>query len=45
VKERGAFSVKMGPRVVARRWSAEAVKAAIADRSRWLGTVQGIMRV
>jgi lipid II:glycine glycyltransferase (peptidoglycan interpeptide bridge formation enzyme) len=27
----GAFSVKMGPPVVARRWSAEAVKAAIAD--------------
>ncbi|MFJ9615004.1 lipid II:glycine glycyltransferase FemX [Streptomyces noursei] len=31
VKGRGAFSVKMGPPVVARRWSAEAVKAAIAD--------------
>ncbi|MGD3108657.1 lipid II:glycine glycyltransferase FemX [Streptomyces sp. YGL11-2] len=31
LKERGAFSVKMGPPVVARRWSAEAVKAAIAD--------------
>ncbi|MYR44991.1 peptidoglycan bridge formation glycyltransferase FemA/FemB family protein [Streptomyces sp. SID5910] len=31
LKERGAFSVKMGPPVVARRWSAETVKAAIAD--------------
>lgn len=31
LKERGAFSVKMGPPVAARRWSAEAVKAAIAD--------------
>ncbi|MFI8094059.1 lipid II:glycine glycyltransferase FemX [Streptomyces sp. NPDC086080] len=31
LKEQGAFSVKMGPPVVARRWSAEAVKAAIAD--------------
>ncbi|MFE7315965.1 lipid II:glycine glycyltransferase FemX [Streptomyces sp. NPDC057555] len=31
LKKQGAFSVKMGPPVVARRWSAEAVKAAIAD--------------
>ncbi|MFJ9720498.1 lipid II:glycine glycyltransferase FemX [Streptomyces sp. NPDC101213] len=31
LKARGAFSVKMGPPVVARRWSADAVKAAIAD--------------
>ncbi|WP_217206767.1 peptidoglycan bridge formation glycyltransferase FemA/FemB family protein [Streptomyces sp. AC550_RSS872] len=31
LKGRGAFSVKMGPPVVVRRWSAEAVKAAIAD--------------
>ncbi|WP_405476939.1 lipid II:glycine glycyltransferase FemX [Streptomyces canus] len=31
LKGQGAFSVKMGPPVVARRWSAEAVKAAIAD--------------
>jgi lipid II:glycine glycyltransferase (peptidoglycan interpeptide bridge formation enzyme) len=31
LKEQGAFSVKMGPPVVARRWSTEAVKAAIAD--------------
>ncbi|MBL1081905.1 peptidoglycan bridge formation glycyltransferase FemA/FemB family protein [Streptomyces actinomycinicus] len=31
LKRRGAFSVKMGPPVVTRRWSPEAVKAAIAD--------------
>ncbi|WP_042371410.1 lipid II:glycine glycyltransferase FemX [Streptacidiphilus neutrinimicus] len=31
LKDQGAFSVKMGPPVVARRWSADAVKAAIAD--------------
>ncbi|MFI9646661.1 lipid II:glycine glycyltransferase FemX [Streptomyces sp. NPDC052040] len=31
LKSRGAFSVKMGPPVVVRRWSADAVKAAIAD--------------
>ena len=31
LKGRGAFSVKMGPPVVVRRWSAEAVKDAIAD--------------
>lgn len=31
LKERGAFSVKMGPPVVTRRWSADAVKAAITD--------------
>lgn len=31
LKAQGVFSVKMGPPVVARRWSAEAVKAAIAD--------------
>ncbi|MDQ0831709.1 lipid II:glycine glycyltransferase (peptidoglycan interpeptide bridge formation enzyme) [Streptomyces achromogenes] len=30
LKGRGAFSVKMGPPVVVRRWSAAAVKAAIA---------------
>ncbi|MFE1251572.1 lipid II:glycine glycyltransferase FemX [Streptomyces sp. NPDC058766] len=29
--KRGAFAVRMGPPVVVRRWSAEAVKAAIAD--------------
>ncbi|MEW2396849.1 peptidoglycan bridge formation glycyltransferase FemA/FemB family protein [Streptomyces sp. NPDC046862] len=31
LKSRGAFSVKMGPPVVVRRWNADAVKAAIAD--------------
>ncbi|MET7287843.1 peptidoglycan bridge formation glycyltransferase FemA/FemB family protein [Streptomyces sp. NPDC005573] len=31
LERRGAFSVKMGPPVVLRRWSPEAVKAAIAD--------------
>ncbi|MEU6096653.1 peptidoglycan bridge formation glycyltransferase FemA/FemB family protein [Streptomyces sp. NPDC047079] len=31
LRSRGAFSVKMGPPVTVRRWSAEAVKAAIAD--------------
>ncbi|WCD97674.1 peptidoglycan bridge formation glycyltransferase FemA/FemB family protein [Streptomyces sp. HUAS 31] len=31
LKGQGAFSVKMGPPVVARRWNTEAVKAAIAD--------------
>ncbi|MEU9286343.1 peptidoglycan bridge formation glycyltransferase FemA/FemB family protein [Streptomyces sp. NPDC048275] len=31
LKARGAFTVKMGPPVVVRRWSADAVKAAIAD--------------
>ncbi|QLI99832.1 peptidoglycan bridge formation glycyltransferase FemA/FemB family protein [Streptomyces sp. NEAU-sy36] len=31
LKRRGAFSVKMGPPVVVRRWSPDAVKAAIAD--------------
>ncbi|MGQ5636434.1 MULTISPECIES: lipid II:glycine glycyltransferase FemX [unclassified Streptomyces] len=31
LKGLGAFSVKMGPPVVARRWSPEAVKAAITD--------------
>ncbi|WP_128431862.1 lipid II:glycine glycyltransferase FemX [Streptomyces cyaneus] len=31
LKGKGAFSVKMGPPVVARRWNTEAVKAAIAD--------------
>ncbi|MFF4834804.1 lipid II:glycine glycyltransferase FemX [Streptomyces sp. NPDC001315] len=31
LKARGAFSVKMGPPVVVRRWNADAVKAAIAD--------------
>ncbi|MEV8554138.1 peptidoglycan bridge formation glycyltransferase FemA/FemB family protein [Streptomyces glaucescens] len=31
LRQHGAFSVRMGPPVVARRWSAEAVKAGIAD--------------
>ena len=31
LKSQGAFSVKMGPPVVGRRWDAETVKAAIAD--------------
>ncbi|MFE5739846.1 lipid II:glycine glycyltransferase FemX [Streptomyces celluloflavus] len=31
LKAQGAFSVKMGPPVVARGWDAEAVKTAIAD--------------
>lgn len=31
LKKQGAFSVKMGPPVVVRRWNADAVKAAIAD--------------
>jgi lipid II:glycine glycyltransferase (peptidoglycan interpeptide bridge formation enzyme) len=40
LKANGAFSVKLGPPVVARRWSAAAVKAAIADpAARRLGDV------
>ncbi|MFG2604031.1 lipid II:glycine glycyltransferase FemX [Streptomyces sp. NPDC048514] len=40
LRSRGAFSVKMGPPVVARRWSPDAVKAAIADpEARRLGEV------
>ncbi|MEU0430502.1 peptidoglycan bridge formation glycyltransferase FemA/FemB family protein [Streptomyces sp. NPDC006290] len=40
LKSRGAFTVKMGPPVVARRWSADAVKTAIADpAARRLGEV------
>jgi lipid II:glycine glycyltransferase (peptidoglycan interpeptide bridge formation enzyme) len=31
LKSQGAFTVKMGPPVAVRRWSADAVKAAIAD--------------
>ncbi|MER6357701.1 peptidoglycan bridge formation glycyltransferase FemA/FemB family protein [Streptomyces sp. NPDC001634] len=31
LRSRDAFSVRMGPPVVVRRWSADAVKAAIAD--------------
>ncbi|WP_217140314.1 peptidoglycan bridge formation glycyltransferase FemA/FemB family protein [Streptomyces sp. AC627_RSS907] len=45
LKERGAFSVRMGPPVVTRRWSAEAVKAAIADpAARRLGDVEPTVR-
>ncbi|WP_330345100.1 aminoacyltransferase [Streptomyces longwoodensis] len=41
LKGRGAFSVKMGPPVVLRRWSADAVKAAVADPdARRLGDVE-----
>ena len=41
LKAQGAFSVKMGPPVVARRWSADAVKAAIAEpRARLLRDVE-----
>ncbi|MEY2245185.1 lipid II:glycine glycyltransferase FemX [Streptomyces sp. SAS_267] len=40
LKSRGAFTVKMGPPVVARRWSADTVKTAIADpAARRLGEV------
>ena len=31
LRRRGAFAVRMGPPVVVRRWSADAVKAAITD--------------
>ncbi|MFJ7768606.1 lipid II:glycine glycyltransferase FemX [Streptomyces sp. NPDC097107] len=45
LKKRGVFSVRMGPPVVARRWSAEAVKAAIADPgARRLGDVEATVR-
>ncbi|MEV5428434.1 peptidoglycan bridge formation glycyltransferase FemA/FemB family protein [Streptomyces sp. NPDC052701] len=41
LRRRGAFSVRMGPPVEVRRWSAEAVKAAIADpAARRLGDVR-----
>jgi lipid II:glycine glycyltransferase (peptidoglycan interpeptide bridge formation enzyme) len=33
LKKQGAFAVRMGPPVVTRRWSAEQVKAGIADAS------------
>ncbi|MFE2299535.1 lipid II:glycine glycyltransferase FemX [Streptomyces sp. NPDC059445] len=40
LKSRGAFTVKMGPPVVTRRWSADTVKTAIADpAARRLGEV------
>ncbi|MGZ3103105.1 lipid II:glycine glycyltransferase FemX [Streptomyces sp. H72] len=45
LKGRGAFSVRMGPPVVARRWSAETVKAAIVDpEARRLGDVEPTVR-
>ncbi|MFJ3222588.1 lipid II:glycine glycyltransferase FemX [Streptomyces sp. NPDC086783] len=41
LRRRGAFSVRMGPPVVTRRWSADALKAAIADPgARRLGDVE-----
>ncbi|MFD3504935.1 lipid II:glycine glycyltransferase FemX [Streptomyces sp. NPDC058676] len=41
LRRQGAFSVKMGPPVVVRRWSADVVKAAIADpAARRLGDVE-----
>jgi lipid II:glycine glycyltransferase (peptidoglycan interpeptide bridge formation enzyme) len=30
LRDRGAFSIKMGPQIVVRRWQAETIKAAIA---------------
>ncbi len=40
LRQRGAFSVKLGPKVVARTWSAATVKQAMADRAyRRLGDV------
>jgi lipid II:glycine glycyltransferase (peptidoglycan interpeptide bridge formation enzyme) len=40
LKSQGAFSVKLGPPVVARRWSAAAVKEAVSDpAARRLGDV------
>jgi vancomycin resistance protein VanK len=45
LKRRGAFGVRMGPPVVTRRWSAEQVKAGIADeRVRTLGEVSPLVR-
>ncbi len=45
LKGRGAFSVRMGPPVVTRRWSPDAVKAAIADPdARRLGDVEPTVR-
>ncbi|TXC98491.1 peptidoglycan bridge formation glycyltransferase FemA/FemB family protein [Streptomyces sp. ISID311] len=45
LKSQRVFSVKMGPPVVTRRWSAEAVKAAIADpQARRLGDVEATAR-
>jgi lipid II:glycine glycyltransferase (peptidoglycan interpeptide bridge formation enzyme) len=45
LRARGAFSVRMGPPVVARRWDADAVKAAVADPSAHrLGDVEASVR-
>ncbi|WP_242497258.1 lipid II:glycine glycyltransferase FemX [Nocardioides oleivorans] len=45
LRKQGAFAVRMGPPVVTRRWSAEQVKAGIADESvRRLGDVPPLER-
>ncbi|WP_235529583.1 lipid II:glycine glycyltransferase FemX [Nocardioides sp. Soil774] len=45
LKAKGAFAVRMGPPVVTRRWSADQVKAGIADESvRCLGDVPPLER-
>ena len=45
LKAQGAFAVRMGPPVITRRWSAEQVKAGIADESvRRLGDVPPLER-
>jgi lipid II:glycine glycyltransferase (peptidoglycan interpeptide bridge formation enzyme) len=45
LRAQGAFGVRMGPPVVTRRWSAEQVKAGIADESvRTLGEVAPLVR-
>jgi vancomycin resistance protein VanK len=45
LRSQGAFAVRMGPPVVTRRWSAEQVKAGIADESvRRLGDIPPLER-
>ena len=45
LRHQGAFGVRMGPPVVTRRWSAEQVKAGIADEGvRTLGDVAPLVR-
>ncbi|SEC03140.1 vancomycin resistance protein VanK [Nocardioides exalbidus] len=45
LKKQGAFAIRMGPPVVTRRWSAEQVKAGIADETvRRLGDVPPLER-
>ena len=45
LKKQGAFAVRMGPPVVTRRWSAEQVKAGVADDAvRRLGDVPPLER-